>query len=100
MAIFVLITEANKKNNMALARVPYIHYPLHFYKDKKNKIKVLINFISKVNTMTSACISKLGFLVYYTNIGAQKIDGSTFKIFKIVLASFQINDNFTKTQFF
>lgn len=45
-------------------------------------------------------ILKLDFQVYYTNIKAQKIDDSIFKIFKIVLASFQIKNKLKKTHFF
>ena len=44
-------------------------------------------------------ISKLDLKIHSINIGAQKIDGSTFKLFKIVLASFQKKDKLKKTWF-
>ena len=50
--------------------------------------------------MTPAYTSKLGFNVHHTNIGAQKIDNSIFKIFRLVLASFQIEDKLGRTRFF
>lgn len=72
---------------MILERVPYIHYLLYFQKDIA-EIKTLIDLGSKVNIILLAYSSKLGLKVCHTNIRAQKIDGSTFEMFKIVLASF------------
>lgn len=40
--------------------------------------------------MIPGYVLKLGLKIYFTNIKAQKIDGSTFKTFKIALASFQV----------
>lgn len=42
--------------------------------------------------MTLTYTVKLGLKVYYTNVGAQKIDISTCETFEIVFASFQIED--------
>lgn len=42
----------------------------------------------------------LGFQVCQTNIKAQQIDSSTFKIFKMILASFQIENNLKRVWFF
>lgn len=67
--------------------VLYIYYSLCFPKDTI-KVKALINFCNKVNAMTSGYALKLDLKVYHTNIGAQKIDSSTLKIFEIVLISF------------
>ena len=38
--------------------------------------------------MNSALTWKLGFFIQKTNVGAQKIDGSAFKTFKMVIANF------------
>ena len=38
--------------------------------------------------MTLAYISELSLNIHHTNVKAQKINGSPFEIFKIVLASF------------
>ena len=38
--------------------------------------------------MTPAYALKIGFKIHYTDVGAQKIDDSTFKIFGMVLANF------------
>ena len=43
---------------------------------------------------------KLGLKIRATNIKAQKINGSTFEMFEIVLANFQIENKFERVQFF
>ena len=50
--------------------------------------------------MTPAYASRLGLRVQRTNIGAQKIDGSTLKTFGMVLASFQVEDKLGRARFF
>lgn len=47
--------------------------------------------------MIPAYAAQPGLKVQLTNVKAQKIDGSILKIFKIVLASFQMKDKFKKT---
>lgn len=50
--------------------------------------------------MTLIYALKLGLKVCSINIWAQKIDCSIFKIFKMILANFQIEDKLKKVQFF
>ena len=80
-----------KNNPLTLDWVLHIHYPIWF---KKSKIQVqaLIDFSSKVNTMTLGYASKLDLKVRSTYVKAQKINGSIFKIFEIVLTSFQVEN--------
>lgn len=48
----MLVTKANKKDdNMTLARISYIYYPLHFPKNI-NKIQALLNLGNEVNAIT------------------------------------------------
>lgn len=63
------MTEASKED-VVLTKVPCIHYPLRFRKNKKNDVQTLIDSGSEVNAMTPAYASKLGFRVRRTNIGA------------------------------
>lgn len=85
-AIFALVTEISKEDNdMFLAEVLYMRKDI-------NKVQTLLDLSSKVNIKTLIYDSKLGFRVSYTNIGNQKLDDSTLKTFKIVLASFEIKD--------
>lgn len=50
--------------------------------------------------MISRYFLKQGPKVYFTNIRIDKIDGSTLKMFQIVLASFQTDDKLEKALFF
>ena len=79
------MTETNKE--VTLERVPCIHYPLRFQKDTKG-VRALVDSGSGVNAMTPAYAAKLGLQVRKSDIGAQKIDGSTLEIFGMVLANF------------
>ena len=76
-----------------------IYYPLCFRKDIAG-VKALIDSGNKFNTITSEYTLKLGFQVYYTNIGAQKIDSSILKMFGMVLASFQVMNKLGRARFF
>lgn len=82
------MTEASKKDKIILKKILYIYYLLCFSKDKENKIWVLIDSSSKANAMTSGYTMKIGLKIYFTNVKTQKIYDSTFKIFKMILASF------------
>lgn len=99
-AIFALVTEASKKNDIILDWVPCIHYLLRLHKEKKNKIRALIKSGNEINTMKPAYALELGLRVYQTDVRAQKINGSIFKIFEMILASFQVENKFKKAQFF
>ena len=92
------MTKASKKD-VILDRILCIHYLVSSWKDQ-DEMLALINLESEVNAMTSLYASKLGLKVCPTNIGAQKVDGSTLKIFGMVLASFQAEDKLRKTHFF
>ena len=50
--------------------------------------------------MTPAYASRLGLRARHTNVGAQKIDGSTLQTFGMVLADFQVEDKLGKARFF
>lgn len=62
-----------------------IYYLVKF---QEEKIRALLNSGSKINAMSSAYIKKLDFKTIKTNVGAQKIDSLTLKIFEIVTADF------------
>ena len=84
---------------MFLEWIPYIYYPLLFRKHIVG-VRVLINSDSEFNAMTPVYVSKLGFKIYFIDVKAQKIDGSTLKIFGLVLASFQMDDKLERVRFF
>ena len=68
--------------------MPYIHYSVQFRKDKEATIWALIDLGSKVNSMTPAYVKQLDLQVQTTDGRAQKIDGSSFWNFGIVVACF------------
>ena len=82
-----------------MERVPCIHYPVQFKKDT-GKIQALIDSGSEVNAMTPAYAKKLGLRVRKTNVGAQKIDGSTLETYGMVIAGFQVEDKLGRARFF
>lgn len=82
------MTKATKKDKVILEKIPYIHYPLCFCKDKKNKVQTLINSGNKINIMNLRHIAKIGLKICSTNIKAQKIDDSILQTSKIVWESF------------
>ena len=86
-AIYIPVIVANKEADIALERVLCINYPLSFQKNTAD-VRGLINSGRKINAMTPTFAAKLGFKVCSTDIKAQKIDGSSLKIFDIALASF------------
>ena len=99
MATPLLVTEASMKKQVSLEWVTCIHYPLRFWKNTIG-VKALINSGSEVNAMIPAYILKLGLKIHHTNIGAQKIDGSTLKIFGMALANFRVEDKLRRARFF
>ena len=50
--------------------------------------------------MNLAFAQKLGLDIRKTNVGAQKIDGSTFETFGMVIVDFQVEDKGGKPRFF
>ena len=50
--------------------------------------------------MNPAFAQKLGLHIQKTNVGAQKIDGSTLESFEIVIVDFQVKDKGGKPRFF
>ena len=49
---------------------------------------ILLDSGSKVNAINLTFARKLGLHIRKTNVGAQKIDGSTLKTFRIVIVDF------------
>ena len=100
LTTFLLIAGASIEDNpLALNWVFRIHYSIWFKKSKA-QIRALINSGSEVNAITLRYALKLGLKVHFTNVEAQKIDGSIFETFRMVLASFQIEDTLGRSRFF
>ena len=83
-----------------LDRVPCICYPVQFRKDKGKDILALLDSGSEVNVMTPAYTSHLGLKMRITDVGTQKIDGSSLATYGIVIAAFQVVDKLGRSWFF
>ena len=94
-AIFTSVTANSEA--IHLQRISYISYLIQF---QREEVRALSNSDRKVNVMTSVYTLKLGFRVYPTDIGAQKIDGSIFETFRMIMANFQIENKLGKAWFF
>ena len=97
-----LVTGASKKapKVRVLDKIPCICYPVQFRKDKSKDVLALLDSRSEVNAMTLAYAAHLGLQVRVTNVGAQKIDGSSLVTYGIVIASFQVVDKLGLSWFF
>ena len=60
----------------------------------------MLNSDSEVIAITSAYANRLELKTRKTNVGAQKIDGSTLEIFGMVIADFQVEDKGERPRFF
>lgn len=80
-----------------LKKAPCIYYPVQF---QEKSVYTLINLDSKVNRISPNFAKKLGFEVWQTKIGTQKIDSLSLKTFKIVIESFLNDDKLGRSRFF
>ncbi len=76
--------------------VPCIQYPVIF----KAQTETLLDSGSKVNAMSQTFAQQLGLKIRKTNIGAQKIDGTTLETYEIVVSIFSVSDKDGRERFF
>ena len=68
-----------------------IYYLVQFQKDKK-VMRVLINSSNKISIMTLPYAKQLSLWIRKTDIKVYKIDKSSLKTFRMVIAGFQVID--------
>ncbi len=91
-------TMTDKKTEEELERVSCIRYPVTL-KDQ-DQIEALLNSGSEVNAMSQAFAQQLGLKIRKTNVGAQKIDGTTLKTYGMVVSIFSVSDQDGRERFF
>ena len=97
----MLVTDAKKAQKMrVLDRVSYICYFVQFWKNKSRDVLALLNSRSEINAMTLAYTAQLGLKVRKTNLGAQKIDGSSLAIYNMLIVAFQLLNKLDRSWFF
>ena len=83
-----------------LNRILCLHSLVQFPKNKGKDVIALLDSESEVNAMTPAHAAYLGLKVRVTNVGVQKIDGSSPATYSMVIAAFQVIDKLGRSQFF
>ena len=96
LATSTLITGTREE---ALEPVSYIHYPVQFKKNK-TQVQVLVDLGSEVNGIYPSFAKQLGLSIQPTDVGAQKIDGTTQDIHGMVVAAFSVVDKANRVRFF
>ena len=90
--------EATLESAKELERVTCIQYLIAFpggvTQDGSalDLVSALLDLGSEVNAMHPAFAERLGFMVQATNVGAQKIDGTTLETYGMVVAAFSVTD--------
>ncbi len=97
VAVSATSTSMTDKKMEELEWVPCIRYPVIF---KKDQIEALLDSRSEVNAMSQAFAQQLGLKIRKTNVGAQKIDGTTLKTYEMVVSTFSGLDKDGKERFF
>ena len=102
LATSSLVTGASRKapKVRVLERVSCICYLVQFCKDKGKDVLALLDSGSEVNAMTPAYAAHLGLKVRVTDVGTQKIDGSSLATYGMVIAAFQVVDKLGRSRFF
>ena len=72
-----------------LARVPYIQYPITFWKDFLS-MSAFFDLDSEVNAIYLTFIKELGLPIRLTDVGVQKIDSITLDTYEMVVAVFLV----------
>ncbi len=90
----MLMTD--KKTEEELEQVPCIRYPVTF----KDQTEALLDPGSEINAMSQVFAQQLGLKICKTNLGAQKIDGTTLETYEIVVSTFSILDKNGRERFF
>ena len=89
-----------------LEQVTCIQYPIAFLGgvtqdgSALGPVSALLDSGSEVNTMHPTFAERLGLVAWITNVGAQKIDGTTLETYGMVIAAFSITDQANKVRFF
>ena len=99
VSVSTTITSMTGPRTKALDRISCIYHPVQFKKDTA-EVRTLIDLGNKVNAMAPAYAKKLDLRVRKTDVGTQKIDGSTLETYGMVIAGFQVQDKFGKARFF
>ncbi len=86
----------NKKTEEELKQVPCIWYSVTF----KERTEAQLNSKSEVNVISQAFVHQLGLKTWKTNVKAQKFDGTTLEIYRMVVFTFSVLNKDDRERFF
>ncbi len=86
----------DKKTEEELEWVPCIRYPVTF----KDQTEALLDSRSEFNAMSQAFAQQLGLKIRKTNVGAQKIVGTTLETDGMVVSTLSMSDKDGRERFF
>ena len=89
--------EVDQNLGANLARVLCIPYPINF---GKKSVSALLDSGSEVNAVHPAFAKELGLPIRPTDVGVQKINGITLKIYGMVVAAFSVENKANQVRFF
>ncbi len=95
MAVLAASTSMTEKTE-ELEWIPCIRYFVTF----KDQTEALLDSRSEVNAIGQAFAQHLGFKINKTNIGAQKIDGTTLETYEMIVSTFSVLDKDGRERFF
>ena len=84
----------------ALECLSCIYYPVRFKNTNKAQVQALINSGSEVNAIHPTFAKQLGLPIRPTDVGVQKIDGTTLDTYGIVVVAFSVEDKANQIRFF
>ena len=93
VSVLATSTSTTGTREEALERVSYIQYPVQFKDMGKAQSQALIDSGSEVNAIYPTFAKQLGLPIRPTDVGAQKIDGTTLNTYAMVVAAFSVEDN-------
>ncbi len=95
-AVLATSTSTTDKKTEELECVPCIWYPVTL----KNQTEALLDLGSEFNAMSQAFAQQLGLKIRKTNVGAQKINGTTLENYGMVVSTFLVSNKDKKERFF
>ena len=93
MAILILLIDASEK----VIKVPYIYYSVSL---QEKQVKALLDSKSLLNAINPNFALNLDFYIRKTNVRAQKINGSIFEVFEMVIADFWVENKCGRPKIF
>ena len=100
VSVLATSTSTTGARKEALERVPCIYYPVQFKDMDRAPVQALIDSGSEVNAIHPFFVKQLGLSIRPTNVGAQKIDGTTLDTYGMVVAAFSVVDKANRVRFF